>query len=375
MEIVRRIALDQIKPWLFRGKALVITGARQVGKTTMIKSLVANYESVLWLNADDISVRERLKNPSIATLKDVVGEYKIVVIDEIQRIENCGLLLKMLVDNFANVQFLATGSSALEMSETIFEPLTGRHLLFKMYGFGMLELYPQHSPFQLEQALAFHMVYGCYPDICKNRDVAETLLKNLCDQYLYKDVLVWKDLRKPELLDKLLKLLAFQVCGEVSFHELANTLRVKSETVEAYINLLEKSFVIYRLSAFSQNPRKEVSKMSKVYFWDNGIRNALIDDFDSLDMRNDRGQLWENFIIGERLKMNAWQNTNRKAYFWRNYNQSEVDYVETEKRHLRAFEMKWNLRKRASVSKAFTNSYPHAETGVIIPSGAMAFLK
>lgn len=345
-----------------------------MGKTTMVKTLLDEYEDVLWLNGDDISVRERLKNPAIASLKDVVGLYPIVVIDEVQRIENCGLLLKILVDNFSDVQFIATGSSALEISETIFEPLTGRHLLFKMYGFGLVELYPKHSSFQLEQELAFHMIYGYYPDVCNNRDVAETLLKNLSDQYLYKDVLIWKDLRKPELLDKLLKLLAYQVCGEVSLHELGNALKIKSETVESYINLLEKSFVVYRLNAYSKNPRKEVSKMSKVYFWDNGIRNAIIDDFSSLEMRNDKGQLWENMIIGERLKMNAWRYNNRKSFFWRNYNQSEVDYIEVEKGALRAFEMKWNANKKTSISRAFTNSYPDAESKVINPQNALSFL-
>lgn len=373
MTNIPRIALNEIKPWMFRGKALIVTGARQVGKTTLMQELVRDYDAALWLNADEINVRERLKNLNLNALKDVVGNNTIIVIDEIQRIENCGLLLKILVDNFKNVQFLATGSSALEISETIFEPLTGRHLLFKMYGFGMLELYPNHSPFQLEQEFPFHLVYGCYPDVCNNRDVAETLLKNLCDQYLYKDVLVWKDLRKPEVLDRLLKLLAFQICSEVSLHELANTLKVKSETVESYIDLLEKSFVVYRLKAFSNNPRKEVSKMSKVYFWDNGIRNALIDNFNSLELRNDCGQLWENFIITERLKMSAWKHTNRKSYFWRNYNQSEVDYIETEKGALRAFEIKWNNNK-ATVSRAFTNTYPQAETAVIAPKTAFGFI-
>jgi predicted AAA+ superfamily ATPase len=374
MNSTLRIALDQIKPWMFRGKALIVTGARQVGKTTLMQALVQNHNNVLWLNADEINVRERLKNININAIADVVGNHTIVVIDEVQRIENCGLLLKVMVDNFKHVQFLATGSSALEISETIFEPLTGRHLLFKMYGFGMAELYPRHSPFQLEQELPFHLIYGCYPDVCNNRDVAETLLKNLCDQYLYKDVLVWKDLRKPELLDKLLKLLAFQVCGEVSLHELANTLKVKSETVESYIDLLEKSFVVYRLTAYSNNPRKEVSKMSKVYFWDNGIRNALIDNFNALEMRNDHGQLWENFIISERLKINAWRYTNRKGYFWRNYNQSEVDYVETEKGTLRAFEMKRNNQSKATISRAFNNAYPTAETDVITPAKTLGFI-
>ena len=226
----------------------------------------------------------------------------------------------------------------------------------------------------MEQQLPFHLRYGSYPDVVLNPNDAEVLLKNLAGQYLYKDVLVWKDIRKPELLDKLLKLLAYQVSSEVSIHELANTLKVKSETVENYIDLLEKSFVIFRLNSYSTNDRKEVTKMRKIYFWDNGIRNAIIDDFRPLELRNDIGALWENFLVSERLKMKAWKDLTAKSYFWRNKQQREVDYIEEQYGELTAFEMKWNAEKKHKVTLAFTNAYPTAKTDIITPMNFKGFV-
>jgi len=369
----KRILENQIKDLLFKNKALIITGARQVGKTTLLKNMSSHFENVLWLNADEGPTRDRLTNPSLKILSTIIGNYRIVIIDEIQRIANAGLLLKLMADGFKEVQFMATGSSALEISDSIFEPMTGRHFLFHLYPFSLSELYPDKSPFEIRQELDFHFIYGNYPEICLQQPLAEVLLKNLSQQYLYKDVLVWKDIRKPELLDKLLKLLAYQMGSEVSVNELSNHLQVKSETIENYINLLEKSFVIYRLKAFGENPRKEVTKMSKIYFWDNGIRNAIIEDFRDLSVRNDHGPLFENYMISERMKMNAWLKPSVKSYFWRNYNQSEVDYVELENRELSAFEIKWNTRKIHRISKAFTNLYPESKTMIITPDDFTGF--
>jgi len=371
----QRLLEKSLKKLLFKGKAIVIIGARQVGKTTMLRNLIGNMENTLWLNADENIVRDRLTDASLNTLKNIVGNYKIIVIDEIQRIKNAGLLLKILVDNFKNIQFIATGSSALEIADTIFEPLTGRQFLFHLYPFSISELYDTQSPFEIEQELQFHLVYGNYPEVSIKRDLAEEILRNLSQQYLYKDVLVWKDIRKPELLDKLLKLLAYQIGSEVSIHELANQLHVKSETVENYIDLLEKSYVIYRLKSYATNKRKEVSKMSKILFWDNGIRNAIIDDFSDLASRNDQGQLFENFIISERQKMNAWVRPSVQAYFWRSYNQSEVDYIEYYKQQLAAFEIKWNAKKKHKITKSFTNLYPNASTEILTPENFVNFIK
>jgi len=364
MNTIKRIAENTIVNWLGKNKVVIITGARQVGKTTLLKNIFGHSKDVLWLNGDESSVRERLEVQSVSSLQGIVGSYKTVIIDEIQRIKNAGLLLKILFDNFKGVQFIATGSSALDIAETIFEPLTGRHVLFHLYPFSLAEVYEGRSDFEIEQELPFHLVFGNYPDIVNHRVDAETLLSNLTSQYLYKDVLVWKDIRKPELLDKLLRLLAFQVGSEVSFHELGRQLQVKSETVETYLNLLEKSFVLFRLKSYSSNHRKEVTKISKVYFWDNGIRNAILEDYDDWKIRNDKGQLLENFLISERLKMNAWTNPKVKSYFWRNYNQSEVDYLEVLKVEINAYEIKL-AAKNNKVSAAFTNIYPDAQTNTI----------
>ncbi len=374
MQIIKRLLAKSLLSKLNKGKVLVITGARQVGKTTLVADIYNENNSLLWLNADEQPLRERLTNPSLETLKSVIGNYKIVVIDEIQRIINPGLLLKLMVDNFKNVQFIATGSSALDISETVFEPLTGRQFLFHLYPFSMIELYRGKSAFEWEKTLPFHLIFGSYPNVVNEKPDAEFILSNLSDQYLYKDILVWKDIRKPQLLESLLKLLAYQVCSEVSYHELAKTLCVKAETIESYINLLEKAFVVFRLNSFSTNPRKEVSKMSKIYFWDNGIRNSIIDDFNPLEARNDQGKLWENFIVSERIKLNSYRSKKVKSYFWRNYNQSEIDYVEVDHDKLSGFEMKWNTRKSHSITKAFRNAYPEAETEIISPQNFVEFI-
>jgi hypothetical protein len=373
MKTIKRLAEKNLTHWLKKGKVIILTGARQVGKTTLLQNMSAVPSSALWLNADDGMVRERFQIQTVENLKHIIGKKKWVVLDEIQRISNAGLLLKLFHDNFPGVQFMATGSSALDISETIFEPLTGRHLLFHLHPLMMCEMYPDRTPFELEQKLPFHLVYGTYPDVYNFPDSAETLLKNLANQYLYKDILSWKDIRKPQLLDKLLRLLAFQIGSEVSMAELGNQLQVKSETVENYIDMLEKTFVIFRLPAFSNNPRKEVSKMSKIYFWDNGIRNAIIDSFEDIPVRNDTGALWENFIISERMKWNTWEKPLAKSFFWRNYNQSEVDYLEVHKKKITAYEFKWNASKKHRVNAAFSNSYPQAEINLITPGNFAPF--
>jgi len=373
VRVINRQGQSHLEKWMGKRKVIVLTGARQVGKTTLFTTLFGEKDGLLWLNADETPVRERLQLLSVENLKGVIGKNKYVVIDEIQRIANAGLLLKLLVDNFKDVQFLATGSSALDISETIFEPLTGRQILFHLHPLMLAEMYSQQSAFEIEQKIPFHLIFGCYPDIYNYPNDARTLLKNLANQYLYKDVLVWKDIRKPQLLDKLLQLLAHQIGSEVSTAELAIQLKVKSETLESYIDVLEKSFVVFRLPAFSNNPRKEISKMHKIFFWDNGIRNAILGDFNDISIRTDVGKLWENFMISERMKCLSWNNPGAKAYFWRNYNQSEVDYVEVDNKQITAFEMKWNTSKKHKVTAAFTNAYPDARVELISPLNFVRF--
>lgn len=375
MQKFERMLFSSLKPWFYRGKVIVLIGARQVGKSTLYRDLVAQTgQDSLWLNADLPEIRALFAVPTLANLKATIANYKLVVIDEIQRIENAGLILKTMVDNFPEVQFLATGSSVLEISETIFEPLTGRQVLFHLYPMTFTEMYGKASDFELEQVLNFHLIFGNYPEVCVKQDLAQKLITDLSEQYLYKDILMWKDLRKPELLDKLLKLLALQIGGEVNVLELSNKLNVKSDTINTYLDLLEKSCVIFRLNAFSNNARKEIGKKAKIYFWDNGIRNSIIGDFDLVPNRTDIGALWENFIVSERMKMNDYNQKPVKSYFWRDYNKSEVDYVEVSKGVINAFEIKWNSMKKFSVSKAFTNLYPEAQTEVITPKNFSKFV-
>jgi hypothetical protein len=369
-----RLLTSQINKWLFKGKALIITGARQVGKTTLLKELFQNRLDLLWLDADESFVREQLSVYNKSHLKQVIGKNNIVIIDEVQRIENAGLLLKILVDQFKTVQIIVTGSSSIDIANKIFEPLTGRYIRFSLFPLMIQEVYTNQTQFEIEQQLPYHLVYGLYPEIAVRRDVADVLLKNLTSNYLYKDVLYWENVRKPEILDKLLHLLAFQVGSEVSLNELASQLKIKSDTVERYLYLLEQSFVIYRLKSYSTNERKELNKSSKVYFCDNGIRNAIIGNLDDITQRQDIGLLWENLIVSERIKRNSYANSEAKSFFWRNYNQSEVDYIEKSKSVLSAFEFKWNDDTKAKVSLAFRNMYPKAVCQVIHRKNFLPFV-
>jgi predicted AAA+ superfamily ATPase len=370
-----RLLTRTLEKWMFRQKVLVITGARQVGKTTLLSNFLSTGDkSVLFLNAEEPSNRKLFEELSVVRLTEIIGNNEIVVIDEAQQIENIGLCLKMMADNFKEKQIFATGSSALEIADKIFEPLTGRHFLFHLYALSIPEVYTVNQRKQLNDNLPSHLVFGMYPDAINHPVEAEKFVKELAGQYLYKDVLAWKDIRKPELLHKLLQLLAHQMSHEISMQELAVQLKVKSETVETYLDLLEKSFVVFRLRSHSTNDRKEVTKMKKIYFWDNGIRNAILDNFKPIPLRNDVGALWENFIVTERLKRNHYAEKTIHAKFWRSKQQQEVDYVELESDTLRGYEMKWSSIQKARITKAFTNMYPEAKTEIITPETIGSFL-
>jgi len=371
-----RQLIKTLQKLMFKKKALVITGARQVGKTTLAKELLSQYDTPsLYIDCEIASNKALFQNPEIEKLRSLIGNNKIIVIDEAQHIENIGVCLKLLVDYFKeDTQIIATGSSALEIADKIFEPMTGRHFLFHLYPMALSEVYTENQQIDLLNNINWHLVYGMYPDTINFKGNAQRYLESIANQYLYKDVLAWKDIRKPDLLDKLLKLLAFQVGSECNTHELSKQLKVSSETIENYIDLLEKSFVIYRLKSFGNNPRKEISKMQKVFFWDNGIRNAIIGNLNPIEARNDAGALWENFIITERVKTNHYNEKSIRPFFWRSYAQQEVDYVETEADQIRAYEMKYQTHKKIKVTKGFTNLYPQAKTFGIAPDNFMDFV-
>jgi len=359
-----RQQIDTLKFWMFKNKVLVLIGARQVGKSTLLQELLQQMNGkYLVLNGEESKTKTLFDDVSIEKLRLIVADNKIVLIDEAQQIKNIGLCLKILFDNIKEVQFIASGSSALEIADEIFEPLTGRHFLFHLYPLSIKEIYGKNGYLSFTENINWHLVYGLYPDVVNHKNFAKKYLKSIANQYLYKDILAWKDIRKPDLLNKLLQLLAHQMGNEISINELANQLKVKSETVDTYIDLLEKSFVIFRLKSYSTNDRKEVTKMRKIYFYDLGIRNAIIDNFNPLELRNDVGALWENFVIMEIIKNNEYIQKDCNYFFWRTLQQQEVDFIVKEEQQITAYEMKWGLKGK--LTKAFTNAYPEAKTNLI----------
>lgn len=355
-------------------KAIILLGARQVGKTTLIRSLLSDKKQILWLNGDEPDVRTFLKDSTSSSLKAIIGNHKMIVIDEAQRIENIGLTIKLIVDNIPNVKVIATGSSSFELANSINEPLTGRKWEFHLHPLSVNEMVKHHGKIEEKRQLKHRLIYGLYPDVVKNIGIEQDLLLELSDSYLYKDILNWEDIRKPDKLEKLIQSLAFQVGQFVSLNELANQSGLDRKTVDRYIDLLKKSYVIFELSSFSRNLRNEIKKTSKIYFYDNGIRNAVIRQFNSVDLRSDTGQLWENFIISERAKLNQYFHPTRQIYFWRNHAQQEIDLVETEGTEIRAFEFKWSTKNRPKFSKTFTQEYHPSVTKLINPDNYLDFV-
>jgi len=366
MNIIKRSVQDIIEKWLFKGKVITVYGARQVGKTTMAKALLKKWGNENdYFNCDILTVRDAFKKQDPNALKRIIGESRFIVIDEAQRIENIGLILKIMHDSFPDVQIVATGSSSFELSNKINEPLTGRALEFILYPFSIAELKSIYTPIELDGQIEHFLRFGSYPEIAdKNEKDAMILLDNLSSKYLYKDILEFEQIKKPKKLIKLLQLLAFQLGNEVSKHELATKLSINRETVERYLDLLEKSFVIFRLGSFSRNLRKELTKKEKIYFYDIGIRNSLIAKYNTLEFRDDTGALFENFCIVERMKYIQRIEEMKNQYFWRTHDKKEIDYVEESDGKLEGFEFKW---KKGSFKKpiAFLESYENSSISLV----------
>lgn len=372
--MIKRQIQSSIEACFFKGKAVIIYGARQVGKTTLIKNIQKKeYPNSLFINCDETDYRAILTDISSTELKEIVGSKNVVFIDEAQRVKNIGLTLKLFVDNFPEKQVIATGSSSLDLSDEIVEPLTGRKYEFQLFPFALSELEDKYSFLETKRILENRIIMGMYPEIVNKSDEAEILLKSLSSSYLYKDVLQYQEIRKPELLEKLLTALALQIGSEVSYNELANLLGVSKQTVANYIQLLEKSFVIFRLSPFSRNLRNELTKLRKIYFYDTGIRNAIINNFNPMEMRQDTGQLWENFMISERFKQNSILGRQVNTYFWRTHQQQEIDYLEDSKGNLKGFEFKWKSGKYR-IPKIFLKTYPGSEVQLITRNNFQKFI-
>lgn len=371
--ITRRIRED-ILGNLYKGKAILIMGPRQCGKTTLLNSLTSASSAVLYLNCDDLNDRNALQTPTLASLQNLVGKSKILLIDEAQRVSDIGLSIKIMVDRIPGIQIIATGSSSFELSNKVNEPLTGRKYEYFLYPLSFEELSSHYGSWNEQKQLELRLVYGTYPEIVTHPGDGVDLLKMLVDSYLFKDIFSFQDLRRPELLERLLRALALQLGSEISYTELAQIAGTDHSTVQRYIQLLEKAFIIFRLYNYSNNKRNELKKGRKLYFWDNGIRNSLIDDFRKLELRNDVGKLWENYLVAERMKYLSNNRIYRSSFFWRNTNQNEIDYLEAYEDKLDAYEIKWNS-KRSVKFDPFTKAYPDAQTAKLDRENYRSFLE
>lgn len=364
-----------ITDFLFRKKTILIYGARQVGKTTLVGELIKNLNTAtLVLNGDDADTRSLLSEANPVKLQPVIGNHKLIIIDEAQRIDDAGLIIKIIHDNYPEVQLIVTGSSSLDLAGKIKEPMTGRKFEFFLHPFAFSEMVGHHGFLTEKRMLENRLVFGYYPDVVLNPEDQTRILKSLASDYLYKDILSVGQIKKPVLLEKILKALALQIGSEVSYNELAQILDSDKGTIEKYIDLLEKSFIIFRLPAMSKNVRNEIKKGRKIYFFDNGIRNAVLGNFLSLFSRNDTGALWENFLVSERIKITSNSEISPEIYFWRTTQQQEVDFIEKYPDKLLAYEFKWNPLRKSSLSKTFSKAYPGAEFKVITPDNFHEFL-
>ena len=374
--MIERTQESAIKSLIGSNKAIILMGARQVGKSTLLHSLLDGDESVLWLNGDDDDVRDMFRIISSTRLKAIVGNRKTVVIDEAQRIEDIGLRLKLITDQLPGVQVIATGSSSFELSSKVNEPLTGRKRELKLFPLSFRELVSHTSFLEEHRMIPHRLIYGYYPEVVCSPSNEKVVLKELTDSYLYRDLLSFDTLRKPDVIVRLLKALSLQIGSQVSYNELASLLGLTSKTVEKYLDILEKSYIIFRLGSFSRNMRNELKLSRKIYFWDLGIRNAVIGNMAPLENRNDTGALWENFLIAERMKDNSYSNSFAQSYFWRTKDQSEIDYLEEEDGRLSAYEFKWNPAKsKTKCPASFAAAYPSSTYKVITPDNIEEFIK
>jgi len=367
MYLPRAIESD-IKQELFKRQIIALYGARQTGKTTLIKHILEDFShESLYINCDEGDYR-RLLNEADTTsqLKQVIGDSRLVVLDEAQRIKNIGLKLKLLIDNFPDQQIVATGSSSFDLGQEIKEPLTGRMMEFWLYPFSIPELLKSFDPVEINRRLENLLIFGAYPQVVTAASLADKkiALKKIAQNYLYKDILKFEKIRGSEKIQKLLEALALQLGNEVSYTELANLVGISKETVKRYLEILEKAFIIFKLRPFNRNLRKELAKLHKIYFWDTGIRNSLINNFNQLSLRNDKGALWENFIISEKAKQQNNIAKRMPLYFWRTYDQQKIDLVVDQEGKLSAYEIKWQ-KKRVSAPKAWQKGYPEAGWQVI----------
>jgi hypothetical protein len=366
----------QTESILKKGKVFVLYGPRRVGKTELIRKIISGFDGKIFTGTgDNQEVRELLSSQKLSQLQTAFGSYQLIFIDEAQRIPAVGFALKLLIDHFPEMIIVITGSSSFDLSNKIGEPLTGRSTMRNLFPISVLELYNQLGGMSVLQKLEDLLIFGAYPEVltAKSADDKKEYLIAIRDAYLFKDILELESIKNPAKLTDLLKLLAFKIGQEVSLNELSNNLGIAKQSVERYLDLLEKTFIIKKVSGFSRNLRKEIVKTARYYFWDNGIRNALINNFNPSGQRNDMGMLWENFLYMERLKTKSYKRIFASDYFWRTYDRQEIDLIEERDGKLFAYEFKWQP-KNVKAPKAWSDAYPDSEFQVISKENFLEFL-
>ncbi|MBP7496091.1 MAG: ATP-binding protein [Bacteroidales bacterium] len=364
--MIKRLLQEKINTRFNDNKAIIITGPRQAGKTTLMKEISKDLEKpFIYWNGDEADIKIMLENATSSALRNLIGNNKIIFFDEAQRIQNIALCIKLIVDNIKDVKVIATGSSSFQLTNIINEPLTGRKWEFMLYPLSFEEMAANSGINEELRLLEQRMVYGYYPDVVNNPAQSKDILKELSGSYLYKDLLLWENILKPDKLEKLIQAIAFQIGNEVSFNELSNITGLNNETVERYIDLLEKTYVIFRLGSFSRNLRSELKKSRKIYFVDNGIRNAVINNFNPLALRDDTGKLWENWLVSERIKYIKYHSLYSNQYFWRTYNQQEIDYIEERDGTMFAYEFKWSKKTKYKFPNFYSKTYPDSKNKII----------
>lgn len=373
--MIQREILEQIKKSLFKGKTLILLGPRQSGKTTLLEMLSQEIkEKVLILDCDEPDIRKELTDASSTQLKQRTGSAKVVMIDEAQRVKNIGLTLKLFHDKIKDVQLIVTGSSSLELSSETSEPLTGRKYEYFLLPLSIEEMISITDRTTEKRLLKNRLLFGMYPGVINEPGNEREILNNLASSYLYKDIFSFQDIRKPEMIESLLEALALQIGSEVSYNEIAGLLGIDQMTVRRYIDLLEKTFVVFRLRSFSRNVRNEIKKSRKIYFYDNGIRNAILSNFSDVELRTDKGALWENFLVSERVKFLNNHLLDTNIYFWRTTQQQEIDYIEERDGKISAYEFKWNAKSKKKIPQTFLKAYPGADTELLNPENYLDFL-
>jgi len=373
--MIQRTIEDNIIKRIDGKKSIILLGPRQCGKTTLLKSTCAKLtKPYIWFNGDNPGDARLIENSSLERLKSIIGKNEVIVIDEAQDIPNIGKTIKLIVDYIEDVCPIISGSSSFELSSELNEPLTGRKYEFNLYPLSFKEMVNYHDLRTELQQVEQRLIFGSYPEVLTNPGKEKELLHLLASSYLYKDIFKFGNIRKPSDLEKIVQLLAWQIGNEVNISEVAKSAGTTSETVERYINILEKAYIVFRLPSFSRNVRNEIKKNKKVYFYDNGIRNAVIGHFSFISNRNDVGALWENYLVSERKKLNSYQGFYGSSYFWRTQQQQEIDYIEEIDGKISAFEFKWNPNKKSGFPVTFTKTYHPQKTEVIHRENYESFL-